>query len=169
MALSGRLGHGHVINGDYHVVHGHHHGGEIVLRHADVIPCGYKHTSGRHLYLYYCEENNAWAVSTVIGSLEALAYAVGRHVVQPPRSLRDADAAGASCEAGSAAENHDVFPYADPVWFVSTEEGDYEADPNVVMEGPYVPSLARLANSMHDDASAAFEDGEESGMVFHFA
>ena len=106
--LSGRVGHAECINGTYHILRGQSHDKHPVFVHASPIPEGFS-DSGKNLHMFYHQENDAWAVSTDLGSLDVLAYILGNvlHPQAPPTLLASA------------------------VWNVSNGAGDYEEDPAV--------------------------------------
>eukprot|EP00048_Salpingoeca_helianthica_P000569 m.42449 g.42449 ORF g.42449 m.42449 type:complete len:1062 (-) comp10655_c0_seq1:234-3419(-) len=108
--ISGRSGVNSFINGTYHMLLELRHDGRPVFLHRDPVPRE-EDLAGRPLYLYYHVANDAWAVSTELGSLDVLAYAVG-DMLQLPRRLPE-----------------------DLVWIVSNGTGAYEADTAVRVEG----------------------------------
>ena len=79
---AGREGHAHFINGAYDYKRDTQHDLRPVFRHRVAIPKGFKAASGVHarsaaplnaagkyLHLYYHADNDAWAISTELGSL----------------------------------------------------------------------------------------------------
>lgn len=78
---------------------------------------------GKHLHMYYHKENDAWAISTELGSLDVLAYILS--------DVFDARAT--------------LSTLGDTVWNVSNGHGDYEVDPDIQMWGRAVPPLVTRA------------------------
>eukprot|EP00043_Microstomoeca_roanoka_P017554 m.183735 g.183735 ORF g.183735 m.183735 type:complete len:1207 (+) comp16659_c0_seq2:192-3812(+) len=114
--IAGRVGHGNCINGQYVLLDAIQHDGKEVFRHLQPIPPGFSENSGRYLHLAYYESNDAWAISTQLGSLDVIAYTLG-DILNPAHTLM----------------------LGRPLWYISSGEGQYEADENVIMYGPRVP------------------------------
>jgi hypothetical protein len=62
--IVGRVGHADCINGRYAMIEDKQHDGHPVFRHIDPIPPGFANDSGKHLWLMYHGENDAWAIAT---------------------------------------------------------------------------------------------------------
>ncbi|EGD80853.1 hypothetical protein PTSG_01439 [Salpingoeca rosetta] len=116
IVISGRLGHASCINGEYVKLDGAMHDGKEVFRHREPIPPGFSENSGRFLHLAFYESNDAWAISTQLGSLDVVAYTLG-DVLNPTH----------------------VAMMGPPLWYISSGEGQYEPDERVQMWGRRVP------------------------------
>ncbi|EDQ91568.1 uncharacterized protein MONBRDRAFT_23600 [Monosiga brevicollis MX1] len=120
-------GHASCINGAYALLPDTLHDERPVFRHLDPIPDGFSEESGKHLFVVYHRDNDAWAISTELGSLDVLAYVMN--------DVLDSTA--------------HIFDNA--TWYVSNGEGSYDADPEVQMSGVMVPRREHeLMHATHD-------------------
>eukprot|EP00730_Choanoeca_flexa_P000277 TRINITY_DN10127_c0_g1_i1.p1 TRINITY_DN10127_c0_g1~~TRINITY_DN10127_c0_g1_i1.p1 ORF type:complete len:1081 (+),score=238.98 TRINITY_DN10127_c0_g1_i1:101-3343(+) len=125
--LSGRQGHADCINGRYVQTDDEQHDDRPVFRHDTPIPAGYSSDSGKRLWLVYHEDNDAWAISTELGSLDVLAYVMGDIF------------------------NPNAYLYDDATWYVSNGQGDYEADANIRIQSSLLaPRKAALIKATQD-------------------
>eukprot|EP00045_Choanoeca_perplexa_P012998 m.144744 g.144744 ORF g.144744 m.144744 type:complete len:1060 (+) comp16206_c0_seq1:114-3293(+) len=147
VVLRGRQGHADCINGRYTQEDHQEHDGNPIFRHTTPIPPGYSSDSGKRLYLVYHDDNDAWAISTELGSLDVLAYVMG--------DVFDANA----------------YLYDDATWYVSNGQGDYEADPNIHLESSLLPQRqSTLIEATHDiglpsQAQDEFDEEDEPAII----